>query len=269
MKKLVSKVAALSSAALMAIALAPALPASASLASFESRVNVTASTLQVSASSATFTVTVTDTDGKLIGPSVSILSGELKVVRVVNLVCPTPLSSSKVGHNSGCGDFPVFQSGAPTISGDSRQMTLTYVENSPSWFTRHSLAASQPVYFGVVIADSSGDFVRVVDLGSSKTEASGAPSPETDPGVSFAGFLISGASGRVVDAEIAGTLRFTGKRMNQVSSATIGGIAVTVTSATRSALELGFDSLPEGKHDVVLTSKSGAKTTLRGFVTVN
>jgi hypothetical protein len=99
--------------------------------------------------------------------------------------------------------------------------------------------------------------------------AESAVTPETDPGVSFAGPLIASASGRSVDEDTAGTLIFTGKRLHQVTGATIGGIAVTVTSAARSALVIDFDALPAGKHDVVLTTKAGAKTTLRGFMIVN
>lgn len=99
--------------------------------------------------------------------------------------------------------------------------------------------------------------------------ASSPAASDFDPGVAFAGFLVAGATGRNVTEDTPGTLRFTGKRLHLVHSATIGGIEVTVTSASRSAVQLDFDALPAGKHNVVLKTKAGSATTLRGFVTVN
>lgn len=107
------------------------------------------------------------------------------------------------------------------------------------------------------------------DQSGSDTGAPGSGQSNEQQVVSYEGPLLASATGRNAVAETAGTLSFKGKRLNLVTGATIGGIAVTVASASKSALELTFESLPAGKHDVVLTSKSGAKLTLRGFVTVN
>ena len=225
----------------------------------------------------TWTVTVTDSQGRTF-VSGTPAAGQIGFGSSSARACETaPLSFELESLNSGkCSSY--FNSGGvtPTISGST--MTVVYNSrdhvggNFSTGLTGYlgALGSNKPVAANVAYLTFGG---QVGDYSLYSTTSISANSttaaPENDPGVSFAGFLISGASGRVVDAETEGTLRFTGKRLNQVASATIGGIAVTVTSATRSALELDFDSLPEGKHDVVLTSKSGAKTTLRGFVTVN
>ena len=231
----------------------------------------------------TYTLVATDTQGRTFvsgsNPAAGQIGFDSSSVRSCRIQPRTLDPDAFDGTTAGC--VTSFNSLGNRVTNMSQTfgvgtMTVTY-----------SISASDSSYLGLLSALSSTRPVPAVSLylkfhGDSSWYAlygdsdpsvgsAAAPSttPENDPGVSFAGFLISGASGRVVDAETAGTLRFTGKRLNQVASATIGGIAVTVTSATRSALELDFDSLPEGKHDVVLTSKSGAKTTLRGFVTVN
>jgi hypothetical protein len=146
--------------------------------------------------------------------------------------------------------------------------------NGASWGSAFNEAARTD-YPHIVYSDQrqgaiffSTDSVLIGSSSAPASEDTSVNPTDSDPGVSFAGPLITGASGRTADEDTAGTVRFTGKRLHQVTGATIGGIAVTVTSATRSALVLDFDALPAGKHDVVLTTKAGAKTTLRGFVTV-
>jgi hypothetical protein len=155
-------------------------------------------------------------------------------------------------------------------------MTITYTISASGQTYQsylNALASTRPFAAVSLYIRFHGDSTLYALYGDSDPSVGGASpavkSDDMDPGVSFAGPLIASATGRTVDEETAGTLTFTGKRLHQVTGATIGGIDVTVTSATRSALELDFDSLPEGKHDVVLTTKAGAKTTLRGFVTVN
>lgn len=268
MKNKLSKTLSSLTVALLAVGTLSS-PAMASLPAFADRLDVTSGTFEVGPSTAEMSITISDSDGKIFGPSANISAGELRTALPFFATCTTVPTSERLPMNgSGCSTYLIFSGISPTVTGGGASVTLGYTEASPSW--RSLLTAGTRIYFGVEVQDSSGQKIRVILLSSANS--SSAPeqvSPETDPGVSFAGFLISGASGRVVAAETAGTLRFAGKRLNQVTGATIGGIAVTVTSATRSALVLDFDSLPEGKHDVVLTSKSGAKTTLRGFVTVN
>jgi hypothetical protein len=176
-----------------------------------------------------------------------------------------------------CTDYSGQSAGKVGNVGASNNGSIAKTDVFPSH--NNSMLADKPFTYAVVsFRNHLSDRIQVVmnlELPGSRFENFGPrnnaderSTTDMDPGVSFAGPLITSATGRTADEDTAGTLRFNGKRLHQVTGATIGGIAVTVTSATRSALVLDFDALPAGKHDVVLTTKAGAKTTLRGFVTV-
>ena len=271
--KYFSKIVAALAATTLAFAISPVLPASSSaLPSYESRLSVVFTKSETGTGQSRtvqYSATVTDTLGLLIpraNSSTAPIGQEVMQLGLAIGQCSSMPPQRRVGHDSPeCTSF-IWNSGVVYTSGLST-LTATRTMTGQDLITFEANLASMPLVVpSVAFENAAGEKMRIFD---STVQVSAAPTPTSEAGVSFAGFLISGATGRTVDVETAGTLRFTGKRLNQVASATIGGIAVTVTSATRSALELDFDSLPEGKHDVVLTSKSGAKTTLRGFVIVN
>lgn len=246
----------------------------------------------------TWTVQITDSQGRDFITTGTPTSNQILIQRSSSRACVSiPVAFSANNLNSGsCNSYftKELRQIPSRVSTSSGQITYD-IRSSDDAFTTVAgydevLASTRP--YGAVVAylsfstdaspglnwnlyASTGAWVPSAVAGISTVAGVGGSSPasaassDMDPGVSFAGFLIGGASGRVVAEDTAGTLRLTGKRLHLVHSATIGGIEVTVSSATRSAVELDFDALPAGKHDVVLKTKAGSATTLRGFVTVN
>jgi hypothetical protein len=277
MKNPVSKLLAVASVALLSIGTISA-PAGATSVGDGLSMQVTVSDTGSGADRLiTWTVTVTDSQGRTFVSGTPV-AGQIRFGTSSARACETtPVSFELTTTNSGkCSSY--FNSGSvtPTLSGST--MTVTYNSrdhvggNFSTGLTGYleALASSNPVAANVAYLTFGGQSGEYSLYSTTTISAGGAAAtPENDPGVSFAGFLVSSASGRNFTAETPGTLRFTGKRLHQVRSATIGGIAVSITGGTSTALVIDFDALPKGKHDVVLTEKSGAKTTLRGFVTVN
>lgn len=195
--------------------------------------------------------------------------------------CPAQITGGSIagqgalaqfGQGAGSGCTILAQSATDVLITLPADLKTAVSFTTPTLYTAlasqfpHVIYLEVDLSLGVVWTDSL-DYSQVQSgQGSSNDRGSDA---EAETVVSYEGPLLASATGRNAVAETAGTLSFKGKRLNLVTGATIGGIAVTVTSVSKSALELTFDSLPAGKHDVVLTSKSGAKLTLRGFVTVN
>ena len=276
MNKLFKASLAATAAALMTVSTF-ALPANADL-TLGNGLGMTVDITEVGTGSSrtiTWTVTVTDSQGRTF-VSGTPAAGQIGFGSSSARACETaPLSFELESLNSGkCSSY--FNSGGvtPTISGST--MTVVYNSrdhvggNFSTGLTGYlgALGSNKPVAATVAYLRFPGVGERY-SLYSTGGPATAGVKSDMDPGVSFAGFLIGGATGRVVAEDTAGTLRLTGKRLHLVHSATIGGIEVTVSSATRSAVELDFDALPAGKHDVVLKTKAGSATTLRGFVTVN
>ena len=273
MKALSKLVAALLATAL-AFLISPVLPASSSaLPSYESRLSVVFSKTETGSGQSrtvTYTAVVTDSLGQLVSPGTNITGQQIRVSGMDVDLCKSEPLPRVAGFSfpADCEKFSV----PTTDTGTGSTLTISESYTGQNLVTFESYLAEYPIEVPLVGFTGPNNELMLImsssrSLGAPAAETAAAP--ENDPGVSYAGFLISSVSGRNVTAETPGTLRFAGKRLNQVTGATIGGIAVTVTSAARSALVIDFDGLPAGKHDVVLTSKSGAKTTLRGFMGVN
>lgn len=223
----------------------------------------------------TWTVTVTDSQGRTF-VSAAPSAGQIQFVGSSTRLCTSNPPGFEITsqHTSGCNSM------FSTLLGDQLG-TIAFNGSTMTAVISTSVASTQQDVANYDTTKLTRTFAATVaylrfhgisdqySLYSTGGPATAGVKSDMDPGVSFAGFLIGGASGRVVAEDTAGTLRLTGKRLHLVHSATIGGIEVTVSSATRSAVELDFDALPAGKHDVVLKTKAGSATTLRGFVTVN
>lgn len=223
----------------------------------------------------TWTVTVTDSQGRTF-VSAAPSAGQIQFVGSSTRLCTSNPPGFEITsqHTAGCNSM------FSTLLGDQLG-TITFNGSTMTAVISTSVASTQQDVANYDTTKLTRTFAATVaylrfhgisdqySLYSTGGPATAGVKSDMDPGVSFAGFLIGGASGRVVAEDTAGTLRLTGKRLHLVHSATIGGIEVTVSSATRSAVELDFDALPAGKHDVVLKTKAGSATTLRGFVTVD
>jgi len=246
----------------------------------------------------TWTVQITDSQGRDFITTGTPTSNQILIQRSSSRACESiPVAFSVNSLNSGsCNSYftKELRLIPARVSTSSGQITYD-IRSSDDAFTTVAgydaiLASTRP--YGALVAylsfstdanpglnwnlyGSTGAWTPSAVAGISTVAGVGGSSPATsatsdmDPGVAFSGFLIAGATGRNVTEGTAGALRLVGKRLHLVHSATIGGIDVTVTSGGRSAVELTFDSLPAGKHDVVLKTKAGSVTTLRGFVTVN
>lgn len=247
----------------------------------------------------TWTVEITDTQGRDFITTGTPTSNQILIQRSSSRACESiPVAFSVNSLNSGsCNSYftRLLNSDPARVSTSSGRITYdlkTASDGGLVSLANYDSVISSTRPYGAVVAylsfstdanpglnwnlyGSTGAWTPSAVAGISTVAGVGGSSPaspassDMDPGVSFAGFLVAGATGRNVIEDTAGTIRFTGKRLNLVHSATIGGIEVTVTPAGRSALELSFDSLPAGKHDVVLKTKAGSATTLRGFVTVS
>ena len=66
-----------------------------------------------------------------------------------------------------------------------------------------------------------------------------------------------------------GTVTLTGKRMNKISSATINGVAVTVTADRRSATISVPATLAAGTYDIVLQTTNGRLTVISALTITN
>lgn len=278
MRKLVKASLAATAAALLTVSTF-SLPASATAdLSLGNGLGMTVDIAEVGSGSSrtiTWTVTVSDSQGRTFVSSAP-TAGQIQFVGSSTRLCTTNPPGFEVTsqHTSGCNSmFSTLlndQLGTTTFNGStftavistSVESTSTDVDNYDTTKLTRTFAATVAYLRFHGVSDQ-------YSLYSTGGPASSVAKSDMNPGVAFSGFLIGGASGRTVAEDTAGTLRLTGKRLHLVHSATIGGIDVTVTSATRSAVELDFDALPAGKHDVVLKTKAGSVTTLRGFVTVN
>lgn len=223
----------------------------------------------------TWTVTVSDSQGRTF-VSGAPAAGEIQFVGSSTRLCTTnpPAFERTNDHTSGCNSmFSTLlgdQLGTTTFNGSTFTAVIsTSVASTTQDVANYDTTRLTKTFAATVAYLRFNGTNDQYSLYSTAGAASRPVSSDMDPGVAFSGFLIGGATGRTVTEDTAGTLRLTGKRLHLVHSATIGGIEVTVTSATRSAVELDFDALPAGKHDVVLKTKAGSATTLRGFVTVN
>ena len=276
MNKLFKASLAATAAALMTVSTF-ALPANADL-TLGNGLGMTVDITEVGTGSSrtiTWTVTVTDSQGRTF-VSAAPSAGQIQFVGSSTRLCTSNPPGFEITsqHTSGCSSmFSTLlndQLGTTTFNGS----TMTAVISTSVSSTQQNVADYDTTKLTKTFAATVA-YLRFPGVGeqyslySTGGPATAGVKSDMDPGVSFAGFLIGGATGRVVAEDTAGTLRLTGKRLHLVHSATIGGIEVTVSSATRSAVELDFDALPAGKHDVVLKTKAGSATTLRGFVTVN
>lgn len=223
----------------------------------------------------TWTVNVSDSQGRTFVAS-SPTAGQIQFVGSSTRLCTSNPPGFEVTnlHTSGCSSmFSTLlgdQLGTTTFNGSSFTAVIsTSVAFIAAEIDNYDTTKLTKTFAATVAYLRFAGVSEQYSLYSTGGPATAGVKSDMDPGVSFAGFLVAGASGRTVTEDTAGTIRFTGKRLHLVHSATIGGIEVTVTPAGRSALELTFDSLPAGKHDVILKTKAGSVTTLRGFVTVN
>lgn len=99
-----------------------------------------------------------------------------------------------------------------------------------------------------------------------------AVAPNSDTGevqvVQFSGPLLRSFDRRNFDANSPATISFRGKRLNQISSAAIDGVALRLQSRSPGNIVLAIPSLAPGLHTIVLESKSG-RLTLARFLIVN
>lgn len=243
----------------------------------------------------TWTVQITDTQGRDFITTGTPTSNQILIQRSSSRACESiPVAFSVNSLNSGsCNSYftRLLNSDPARVSTSSGRISYDLKSSDANGSITvasydSALASTRP--YGAVVAylafstdanpglnwnlyGSTGAWTPSAVAGISTVAGVGGSAPATsdmDPGVSFAGPLVMGANGRSQVAETAGVLRVTGKRLQLVTGATIGGIAVTVSSASRSAVELSFTSLPAGVHDVVLITKGGGVTTIRGLVTV-
>lgn len=280
--KTLSKVTAASAAALLSLGAISAPAAATSVGDGLSRTLTITESGSGESRTLTYSLTATDTQGRTFvqgeSPSAGQIGFSSSSVRACRTQPRTLDPDGQGGATAGCSTF--FNNGFSdttnvTTTFGAGTMTITYtIPGRGGQFDSYmnALSTTRPFAAVSLYIKFHGDTTLYALYGDSDPSVGSASAPaksdDMDPGVSFAGPLVASAIGRTVDEDTAGTLTFTGKRLHQVTAVTIGGIAVTVTSATRSALVIDFDALPAGRHDVVLTTKAGAKTTLRGFVTV-
>ena len=88
--------------------------------------------------------------------------------------------------------------------------------------------------------------------------------PET---IQFGGPLLAGVDRRVFDSNVPVNLTFTGKRLHQITAATVKGIKVQIQAKSRGSLTLVAAGLAPGRHTLILETRFG-RLTLPAFMVV-
>lgn len=240
-----------------------------SLPSFESRISVVFTKTETGTGpsrTVVYSAAVTDSQGQLTQNS-SPTGAQLYLPGLAIGQCPTtPVSRVAGDNNQGCtfylwNSVVTFSSSGATLTA-SRTMTGQDLTNFEA-----NLSSLPIVVPSVRLTDSSGAQMRVFDSSLSAPAAQALVAPDQDPGVAFSGPIIARLERSFVDG--TGSITIHGKRLSTLTSVTIGGIAVELTTnkTGRSAVVV-FSELPSGSHDLVITAKGG-KTTIRGAVKVN
>ena len=110
--------------------------------------------------------------------------------------------------------------------------------------------------------------VAYIAVSRSISGSSSSNSDEVPPPVYFGGPLVMGSTLPHFTQGEEGTVTLAGKRMNKITSATINGVAVTVTADRRSATINVPANLASGTYDLVLQTTNGRLTVMR-FIKVS
>lgn len=246
----------------------------------------------------TWNVTITDTQGRDFITSGTPTSNQILFTRSSSRACVSvPVAFSANSLNSGsCNSYfsRLLNSDPARVSTSSG--TITYDLKSTDGLGNDALASYDSVIastrpYGAVVAylrfstdtgaggdlrwnlyASTGNWTPTPVAGIVTVAGTGGSSPvsstsDMDPGVSFAGPLVARLERSIVGG--TGSVTIHGKRLFTVTSATVGGLDVTLTKTTRNGkfIVVSFENLPAGSHDLVLNS-TGGKMTLRGAVTI-
>lgn len=225
------------------------------------------------------TYTLNATIGNPIFPLFSGISGnQLELLSSQLILCPTSVTTAEpiLLSQSTPALIPGCQSVGTTDTVDlntadgttSYTRTLTLRGAALTAYDTLIQTLPQPVWwFGV------GDGVNGVafyslgqDTGDADNQGSGEDNAE-QPVVQFAGPLLSRIERLIVDG--TGSVTVYGKRLFTATSATVGGIEVTLTKASKTdkSMVVSFEDLPSGSHDLVLHTTNG-KITLRSAVVI-
>jgi hypothetical protein len=90
---------------------------------------------------------------------------------------------------------------------------------------------------------------------------------EEAPVTQFSGTLIWSVDRRVFDSNSPSTITLVGKRLHQVTSATINGVKIEIQAKSRGSLTLSKTAMAAGRYTLVLRTESGL-LTLPNFVIV-
>lgn len=272
MPRFTPKIIAAAVATALALLVSPVLPASSSaLPAYESRLSVVFSKSETGTGQSrtiTYTAVVTDTLGQLVGPSAVRTGQQIQVAGMNVDTCqaePLPRVAGWTMPDS-CETINV-----PTSdTGSGSTLTITEVYTGQNLIDFEANLVNYPIEVPLVgFTGPSGERMLILSssrsLGASQTD--NATAPENDPGVSYAGPIVARLERNIVGG--TGSITIHGKRLSTLTSVTIGGIAVELTTnkAGRTAVVV-FSELPSGSHDLVITAKGG-KTTIRGAVKVN
>lgn len=227
------------------------------------------------------TYTLNATIGSPIFNYPTAISGDQLKVGVTNLMmCPADVTSAQPSGNFR-GNIPVPPAGCTYVTAvdtidldtanGSNAYTRTFTLFGRSITSYESLRQTlpQPVWVFVVEDAASNKYAFYSinqDTGDADNQGSGEDSAE-QPVVQFAGPLLSRIERSIVDG--TGSVTVYGKRLFTVTSATVGGIEVTLTKASKTdkSMVVSFEDLPSGSHDLVLHTTNG-KITLRSAVVI-
>lgn len=226
------------------------------------------------------TYTLNATIGNPIFPFLTGISGnQLRLGRNRLMMCPQSVTSAEPllrnSQNSdiisGCQDVDPSGYGDLDTANGTTSYTLTLELKGVSVLDYDTLIQTlpQPVWV-FEIEDSASNMVAFYSLGQNTGDADNQGSGEDNaeqPVVQFAGPLLSRIERSIVDG--TGSVTVYGKRLFTVTSATVGGIEVTLTKASKTdkSMVVSFEDLPSGSHDLVLHTTNG-KITLRSAVVI-
>jgi hypothetical protein len=197
-------------------------------------------------------------------------SGTLKVFGYRLMQCDTATYSYTLNDSSLPSGCLYAWSGPPstatgTISGNGEVLTVVFTLAAAQY-----AAITKPFLVPEVMFKDANNAELIVPSGGSSVGSSSGDSSgdEVPPPVYFGGPLVMGSTLPHFTQGEEGTVTLTGKRMNKITSATINGVAVTVTADRRSATITVPATLAAGTYDLVLQTTNGRLTVMR-FIKVS
>ena len=188
--------------------------------------------------------------------------------------CAEPLTAgSNIGSSNRPGDCKKLwntDSGGENVT----NLNTAYIDLGPMPYVSYSSNGSN--YRHIIFidtdvngSDASNAWTNSINSSTYVTFSSASSSEDEVPPPVYGGPLVMGSTLPHFTQGEEGTLTLTGRRMNKINSATINGVAVTVTADRTSATITVPATLAAGTYDLVLQTTNGRLTVNSALTITN